>query len=85
MAQAEAEIGIVPKEAADEIAKKASYENLDMETIRNGIVDTTHPLIVQIREFTKVVSGKEGGYIHWGATTQDIMDSAVVLQIKEAQ
>lgn len=85
LAKAEAEVGIVPKEAAEEIAKKAHYENIDMETIRKGIVDTTHPLIVQIREFTKVVGGEAGGYIHWGATTQDIMDTAVVLQIKEAQ
>ncbi len=85
LAQAEAEIGIVPQEAADEIAKKANWESIDMKTIREGIVDTTHPLIVQIREFTKVVGGTAGQYIHWGATTQDIMDTAVVLQIKEAQ
>jgi 3-carboxy-cis,cis-muconate cycloisomerase len=39
---------------------------------------------VQIRQFTEAVGGKAGGYIHWGATTQDIMDTAVVLQIKEA-
>src|SRR5699024_2582656 len=53
--------------------------------IREGIVDTTHPLIVQIRQFTEAVGGREGGFIHWGATTQDIMDTAVVLQMKEAQ
>ncbi|WP_042357670.1 adenylosuccinate lyase [Bacillus rubiinfantis] len=85
LAQAEAEIGIVPEAAAQEIARKAKYEDIDMKTIREGIVDTTHPLIVQIREFTKVVGGEAGGWIHWGATTQDIMDTAVVLQMKDAQ
>ncbi|MEN1968886.1 adenylosuccinate lyase [Lentibacillus sp. N15] len=85
LAQAEEDIGVIPMGMAEEIAKKANYENFDMDTIRKGLVDTTHPLIVQIREFTKNVGGKAGGYIHWGATTQDIMDTAVVLQIKEAQ
>lgn len=85
LAQAEAEIGVIPEEAALKIKEHAKLENFDMQVIREGIMDTTHPLIVQIREFTKVVGGKAGGYIHWGATTQDIMDTAVVLQMKEAQ
>ncbi|ARF18036.1 adenylosuccinate lyase [Sporosarcina ureae] len=85
LARAQEEIGVIPKGIAEKIADKASYENLDMNTIREGIVDTTHPLIIQIREFTQVVGGEAGGYIHWGATTQDIMDTAVVLQIKDAQ
>ncbi|GGE35058.1 3-carboxy-cis,cis-muconate cycloisomerase [Pullulanibacillus camelliae] len=85
LAEAEAEVGLIPEEVAQEIANKANYRSIDMEVIRKGIVDTTHPLIVQIREFTKVVGGKAGQFIHWGATTQDIMDTTVVLQIKEAQ
>lgn len=85
LAKAEATVGIVPEEMVERIQEKAKHHLLDMQTIREGIVDTTHPLIVQIREFTKVVGGKAGGYIHWGATTQDIMDTAVVLQMKEAQ
>ncbi|WP_339177679.1 adenylosuccinate lyase [Oceanobacillus sp. FSL W7-1293] len=85
LAKAEADVGVIPKFAAEEIEKKADINDFDREIIRKGIVDTTHPLIVQIREFTKSVGGKAGGYIHWGATTQDIMDTAVVLQIKQAQ
>ena len=85
LAKAEADVGIIPEEAAEKIAKKAKYEVFDPNLIREGIVDTTHPLIVQIRQFTEAVGGRAGGYIHWGATTQDIMDTAVVLQMKEAQ
>ncbi|GAK03024.1 LOW QUALITY PROTEIN: adenylosuccinate lyase [Geomicrobium sp. JCM 19037] len=85
LAKAEAEVGIIPKEAADEIEKNADVSKFDKVAIREGIVDTTHPLIVQIRHFTKMVGGKASGYIHWGATTQDIMDTAVVLQMKDAQ
>ena len=85
LAQAEAEVGLIPQEAADDISKKADYKFFDQDKIREGIVDTTHPLIVQIRQFTDEVGGTSGGYIHWGATTQDIMDTAVVLQMKESQ
>lgn len=85
LAQAEAEVGLIPQDAADKIAEKAHYSVFDSDKIREGIVDTTHPLIVQIRQFTDAVGGTAGGYIHWGATTQDIMDTAVVLQMKEAQ
>ncbi|MEK5230593.1 adenylosuccinate lyase [Lysinibacillus sp. FSL K6-0232] len=85
LAQAEAEIGLIPKEAATEITKKAKYKYLDMKTIQKGIVDTSHPLITLIRELEKLCDGDAGGYVHWGATTQDIMDTAVVLQMKDAQ
>lgn len=85
LARAEADLGVIPQEAAKKIADKASFEVFDPILIREGIVDTTHPLIVQIRQFTDAVGGREGGFIHWGATTQDIMDTAVVLQMKEAQ
>lgn len=85
LAQAEADVGLIPKEAAIEISKKAKYENLNMKTIQKGIVDTSHPLITLIRELEKLCDGDAGGYVHWGATTQDIMDTAVVLQMKEAQ
>ncbi|HLR68856.1 MAG TPA: adenylosuccinate lyase [Virgibacillus sp.] len=84
LAESEAEEGVIPHEAAVKIAEKGDYRHFDMKTIREGITDTTHPLIVQIREFTKIVGGDAAKYIHWGATTQDIMDTAVVLQMKEA-
>ncbi|OXS79959.1 adenylosuccinate lyase [Domibacillus enclensis] len=85
LAIAEAEVGLIPEEAAREIAQKAKFDNLDMPTISKGIVDTSHPLITLIRSLEKICDGDAGGYVHWGATTQDIMDTAVVLQIKEAQ
>nr|WP_263314778.1 adenylosuccinate lyase [Mammaliicoccus sp. Marseille-Q6498] len=85
LAEAEEELDVIPKGISNEIKEKADYKLFDMDVISKGISDTTHPLIVQIREFEKLVSPKAGGYIHWGATTQDIMDTAVVLQIKDAQ
>lgn len=84
LARAEESLQVIPVGIAEQIAQKANYKYFDMEVISNGIIDTTHPLIVQIREFEKILGKDVGGYLHWGATTQDIMDTAVVLQIKEA-
>ena len=84
LAEAERDLGIVPKEAAVHIKECAKWENMDMDTVREGFFTTSHPLTPQIREFERVCGKKAGGYIHWGATTQDIMDTAVVLQIKDA-
>lgn len=84
LAQAEAELGIIPGEAAEHIKSCADYRNMDMDEIREGFLTTSHPLMPQIRCFEKACGKKAGGFIHWGATTQDIMDTAVVLQIKDA-
>lgn len=84
LARAEESLKVIPNGIAEQIAQKANYKHFDMDVISNGIIDTTHPLIVQIREFEKILGKDVGGYLHWGATTQDIMDTAVVLQLKEA-
>jgi len=85
LATAEAEVGVIPKEAAEAIAAAASTSTLDAKKIKEGFKLTAHPLMPQIRLFEKCCPGNSGGFIHWGATTQDVMDSAVVLQLKEAQ
>ena len=84
LAEAEAEVGVIPVEAAEHIKSNADYKNMDMNEIREGFLKTSHPLMPQIRCFEKACGKKAGGYIHWGATTQDIMDTAVVLQIRDA-
>lgn len=84
LAEAEAQVGVIPAEAAEHIRSCADYKNIDMDEIREGFLRTSHPLMPQIRCFEKVCGKKAGGFIHWGATTQDIMDTAVVLQVKDA-
>lgn len=84
LAEAEAQLGVIPVEAAEHIRSCADYKNIDMDEIREGFLKTSHPLMPQIRCFEKACGKKAGGFIHWGATTQDIMDTAVVLQVKDA-
>ncbi|AIC94392.1 adenylosuccinate lyase [Shouchella lehensis] len=84
LAQAEAELSLIPPEAAEEITKKANVSNMDFDVIRKGMKDTSHPLITVIRELEKACDGDAGGYVHWGATTQDIIDTGLALQVKSA-
>lgn len=84
LAEAEAEVGIVPKEAAEAIRSHAHYEEMDFEAVRKQMKVVDHPLMAQIEEFTRICGPKAGGWIHWGATTQDIMDTGVVLSLKKA-
>jgi len=84
LALEQAGMGIIPKEAADEIAANAKVEKVDIEAIGAGIRQIKHPLIPALKAVQKLCKGDTGEYIHFGPTTQDILDTAVVLQIKDA-
>jgi 3-carboxy-cis,cis-muconate cycloisomerase len=84
LAQAEAEIGLIPRYAAEEIARKGRAELIDTAWMKSEIDYTLHPIVPLIRAFKAICDGDAGEYIHWGATTQDIMDTALVLQLKDA-
>lgn len=84
LARAEADLGIIPGYAGKEISTKAKVELMDFAEMKKQIEITGHPIVPLIRVFQSVCEGDSGEYIHWGATTQDIMDTATVLQIKEA-
>ena len=85
LARAEARLGLIPEEAAVEIARKAHAELLDPDMLRQGVAAANHPLVPFIRAFAAVCEGEAGEYVHWGATTQDIMDTGMVLQLREAR
>ncbi|MEZ4671723.1 MAG: adenylosuccinate lyase [Anaerolineae bacterium] len=84
LARAEASLNLVPAEAAAEITRKARAEFMDKDAIKRGMDKTVHPLVSLIWQLSEKCDGDAGGYVHWGATTQDVMDTAIVLQIKEA-
>jgi adenylosuccinate lyase len=83
LARVEAALGIIPADAAAEISRRARAEEMDIDAVKRDIDDTFHPIVPVIRELARHC-GAAGKYIHWGATTQDIMDTAVALQLKDA-
>lgn len=83
LARAEARCGVIPDEAAEEIAAKASYDSLDLERMQHETEIVGYPILPLVEQLSKSC-GESGRYVHWGATTQDIMDTAVVLQVRAA-
>ena len=83
LAKAEARVGVIPADAAAEIARHADAGALDIEMLRKETDLVGYPILPVVHQLVKQC-GEAGRYVHWGATTQDIMDTAVVLQIRDA-
>ena len=84
LAKAQGQLGVIPEEAAQEISQKAVVENVDVSEIGQGISATAHPIVPAIRALEEICNNGAGEYIHYGATTQDVMDTGLVLQIKKS-
>src|SRR5256712_7924929 len=84
LAQAQAELGIIPENAAREIVSKAHLKYLDLAAVRAGLEKTGHPLVPLVWELDRVCEGDAGGYVHWGATTQNVTQTGLLLQVRRA-
>src|SRR5690554_2096884 len=84
LVKVQGEMGIIPAEAAAEIQRKAKVKNIDLPELKVEMDRTAHPIVPLLRAMKKVCSGDAGEYIHWGATTQDIMDTGTILQVRDA-
>jgi 3-carboxy-cis,cis-muconate cycloisomerase len=83
LARAEARCGVIPAEAADVIAKESRLDRIDFDHMREETDIVGYPILPLVHQLVGMC-GESGRYIHWGATTQDIMDTANVLQIRAA-
>lgn len=83
LAKAQGRCGVIPAAAAAAIAERCDAGKLDIDLLRTETDIVGYPILPLIHQLVKQC-GEVGGYVHWGATTQDIMDTAVVLQIRDA-
>lgn len=81
---AEAKAGIVPADCAEEIQQKCDVHLLDEAVYAEARARTGHPLMGMLQSYKAICSDRAGQYIHYGATTQDISDTATVLQLRDA-
>lgn len=81
LAKAEARCGVIPQDAADQIAARTDATAFDFELLRQETDIVGYPILPLVHQMVKQC-GEAGRYVHWGATTQDIMDTAVVLQLR---
>jgi 3-carboxy-cis,cis-muconate cycloisomerase len=83
LARVEAQLGIVPQEAADAITRAAKVENLSFDELGASTRNVGYPVVALVKQLGKTAGGDAARYVHWGATTQDILDTALVLQIRD--
>ena len=82
LANAQAKQGIIPADAAITIAKFAQIEQLNLDNVHEGLKVSGHPLVPLIWELDRICGPEAGGYIHWGATTQNILQTGQLLVVK---
>src|SRR5437868_6624579 len=81
LAVAQGRTGVIPREAADTIARLAPSVPIDREALKHEAENVGYPILGLVRQLSEKL-GDAGRYVHWGATTQDIVDTATVLQIR---
>ncbi|MGH9322587.1 MAG: class-II fumarase/aspartase family protein [Vicinamibacteria bacterium] len=84
LASVQADLGLVPEKAAKEIARKARIENLDLRSMKRGFDRTWNPVVPLLDELRKKLGPEAKGVLHWGATSKNIFDTGLVLQIKDS-
>jgi 3-carboxy-cis,cis-muconate cycloisomerase len=79
LAAAEADAGIVPPEAAEAIGAACDAARFDPAALAREARDTNSPVVPLVRALTAELPQEAAGWVHWGATSQDVMDSASML------
>ena len=84
LAKAQAELGIIHPDAADAIARAARLQLLDRARIDEGFARTGHTIVPLVWELSRIVGEPHGGWVHWGATTQNITQTGDLLVLRKA-
>src|SRR5713226_6857536 len=82
LAAVQAELGIIPRESAEAITQAAVARSIDIGKLHEKTRVVGYPILPLIEQVAEQSPEEVGHYIHWGATTQDIMDTALALQLK---
>jgi len=83
LARVQARLGIIPAKAAAEIERNCRLERIDLRKLRAQTERIGYPVLGVVQQLVELCADDLGEWCHWGATTQDITDTATVLQIRE--
>ncbi|AKS46706.1 3-carboxy-cis,cis-muconate cycloisomerase [Octadecabacter temperatus] len=83
LARVQAELGLIPDVSAEAIAKHVKIENFDTERLQLDFQTVGFPIVGVVRQIAELVPDGHGEYAHWGATTQDIMDTGLVIALRD--
>lgn len=82
LAQAQAQLGVIPADVAPAIIDACLHERFDTVRLSHDIAHAQHPFVPVLRQLEEFSGEPAAGYIHWGATTQNIFDTGVALQMR---
>ncbi|HEY8148685.1 MAG TPA: adenylosuccinate lyase [Vicinamibacteria bacterium] len=83
LAATQAELGLVPASAAREIARRARVDLIDLAAMKREFDTTWNPVMPLVNALRQVVRPAAARWVHWGATSKNIIDTALALQIKD--
>ncbi|KAG2050786.1 L-Aspartase-like protein [Suillus hirtellus] len=86
LASVQADIGIVPRQAADAILAFCHVTNIDFDELRIQTEKIGYPVLGVVKQIVQKVNSLQPGlgeWVHWGATTQDVTDTATILQLRD--
>jgi 3-carboxy-cis,cis-muconate cycloisomerase len=83
LAKVQARLGIIPERAAVEIVRNCRVEKIDFQKLRQQTERIGYPVLGVVQQLVALCADDLGEWCHWGATTQDITDTATVLQMRE--
>jgi 3-carboxy-cis,cis-muconate cycloisomerase len=84
LARAQARLGIIPQQAAEEICAHCKLSEIDFNKLKTQTERIGYPVLPVVQQLVALCRDGLGEWCHWGATTQDITDTATVMQIREA-
>jgi 3-carboxy-cis,cis-muconate cycloisomerase len=84
LAITQAYLGVIPREAAEEISLHCNVDEIDFAKLKTATKHIGYPVLPVVQQLTTLCKDNLGQWCHWGATTQDITDTATVLQIRSA-
>ena len=84
LARAQARLGIIPNEAAEEICRHCNVAAIDFAKLKAQTERIGYPVLPVVQQLVALCRDGLGEWCHWGATTQDVTDTATVLQVREA-
>jgi len=83
LATAQGKHGVIPAKAAQEIADKAKLEHIDLTSVREGYAKSRNSVVPLLGGLRRACENNHGEYVHYGATTQDVLDTGEILALRD--
>ncbi len=82
LAEAEGRLGIIPEASAVAIARAAREVAIDPAELAEGMAGAGVPVAALVKAFRRALGPEHGAWLHWGATSQDVVDTGLVLRLR---